>query len=82
MKPLNPYNIWVYHRKDNKTSFGEYIHAKRRVFMEGKLFDPHTVERLISYMKSFYAQTGRKMSFKGDYLPPAFLDLLPDELIA
>jgi hypothetical protein len=79
MKTKPPYKIWVYHRKDGVTTFGEYINGKRRVFFEGRLEDEATANTLIDYILGWNmrnAMNPRQLSFAGDELPPEFMDKL------
>ena len=76
MKIKQPYKIWVYHRKDGTTTFGEYINVKRRVFLSGSL-NAETAAQLSSNMRRWLEiNKPRQLEFAGDSLPKSFLDML------
>ena len=80
MKIKPPYKIWVYHRADGITTFGEYINAKRSVYLSGSL-NAETAAQLSSTMRRWIGiNKPRQLRFAGDILPKSFLDMLDYKL--
>lgn len=73
-----PKNIFVYRLADNVTyTFGEYINAKRRVFLKGKLTS-ETAAKLSDIMVYYYDNNNmRRTHLTGARLPKSFVELLP-----
>jgi hypothetical protein len=82
-KDNTPVAIYIVHRRDGKTTLGQYYNGRRRVFA---IISPNTyaenLSQVLRLMVDYYARTGRSFELRGDPYPKLAEELARLELLA